>query len=139
MDPLEVGMDGCELDGDGDAEAGNLSDWQRRSWLWRQGCKVWNLRGEPFGFIGAMGARKLTTRLDLHACHDLPQCLTVGRAHSISIHSLKKLDGRFASLDRPRLVTSKYGSKSASMAQLGLGVRRSAHRHVRQPLQAPLG
>ena len=25
MDPLEVGVDGCELNGSGDAEAGNLS------------------------------------------------------------------------------------------------------------------
>ena len=25
MDPLDVGADGCELNGDGDAEAGNLS------------------------------------------------------------------------------------------------------------------
>ena len=25
MDPLEVGVDGCELNGGGDAEAGNLN------------------------------------------------------------------------------------------------------------------
>ena len=33
MDPLEVGADGCELNDDRDAEAGNLSDW----W-WQCGC-----------------------------------------------------------------------------------------------------
>ena len=45
MDPLEVGADGCGLDGGEGAEVGNLSDWQRRLWLRRLGCKVWNLGG----------------------------------------------------------------------------------------------
>ena len=86
--------------------SGNLSDWRWRSWLRRQGCKVWNPGGEPFGFIGATDARKPTAHLDLYACHDLQQCPTTGHAHAISVCSLEKLVGRFASLDEPRLVTS---------------------------------
>ena len=78
---------------------GTLGDWWRRTSLRRHGCKVWNPRGEPFGFIGVTGARKPTTHLDLCACQDLPQCPTAGRVHAISIRSLRKLTGRFASLD----------------------------------------
>ena len=57
--------------------------------------------GEPFIFIGVTGARKQTTHLDLCAYHDLPPCLAAGRAHAISVHSLKKLTRHFASLDGP--------------------------------------
>ena len=63
--------------------------------------------GEPFGFIGAMDVRKPTARLDLHAYHDLPQCLIMGCVHAISVRSLRKLTGHFASPDGPRLITSK--------------------------------
>ena len=101
MDPLEVGADGCELNDGGDAEAGNLSSWRRRSQIRRQGCKVWNLGGEPFGFIGAMDASKRTAHLDLHACHDQPQRLAVGSVHQISVRSLGKLTGHFTSPDGP--------------------------------------
>jgi len=94
-------MDGCELDGDGDAEAGNLSDWQRRSWLWRQGCKVWNPRGEPFGFIGATGARKPTTRQDLRAYHDLSSRVITGRMHTTYDRPLEKCTERFSSPNGP--------------------------------------
>ena len=64
-------------------------------------CKVWNPGGEPFCFIGVMDARKPTAHLDLRACHDLPQHPTTGRVHAISIHSLRKHAGHFASLGRP--------------------------------------
>ena len=107
MDPLEMGAGGSDLDGGRDAETGNLSHWWRWSWLRRQGCKVWNPGGEPFGFIGAMNVRKPTAHLDLLASHDQPQRPTVGRAHAISVRSLEKLTGCFASLDGPRLITSK--------------------------------
>ena len=46
--------------------------------------------GDPFGFIGATGPRKPITYLDLPACHDLPQRLTAGHAHAISIRSSQK-------------------------------------------------
>ena len=86
---------------------GTLGDWWRRSWLWRQGCKVWIPEGEPFGFIGATGARKPTARLDLRACHDLPQRPATGHAHAIFVRCLRKLAEHFASLDGPRCVLSK--------------------------------
>ena len=70
-----------------------------------QGMEYWG--GEPFGFIGATDARKPTACLDLHACHDLPQYPATGHAHTISVRSLGKLAGRFASPDGPRLVTSR--------------------------------
>ena len=60
-------------------------------------------RGEPFGFIGVTDASKPTARLDLCTYHDLPQCPTTGHAHAISIRSLRKLIGHFASLDGSRL------------------------------------
>ena len=50
--------------------------------------------------------RKPTVRLDFHACHDLPQRHAIGYAHAISIRSLGKLVGCFASPDGSRLVTS---------------------------------
>ena len=75
---------------------GTLGDWWQRSWLQRQGCKVWNPRGKPFGFIGATGARKPTAHLDLRACHDLPPRLAAGRAHATYIRSLEELAGCFA-------------------------------------------
>ena len=50
--------------------------------------------------------RKPTARLVLRACHDLPQCLVAGHAHAISVRSLEKLVGHFASPDGPRLITS---------------------------------
>ena len=53
-----------------------------------------------------MGTRIPTARLDLHAYHDLPQRHAAGYAHAISIRSLRKLAGCFASPDRSRLVTS---------------------------------
>jgi len=71
------------------------------AWLQRQGCNVWNPGGIPFGFIGAMGARKPTVRLDLRAYHDLPPRLTVGRAHATYVRSLEKLVGHFAFLNGP--------------------------------------
>ena len=43
------GADGCGLDSDRDVEAGNLSDWWRRSWLRRQGCK--DLLSPPDGYV----------------------------------------------------------------------------------------
>ena len=63
--------------------------------------------GEPFGFIGAMNARKPTVRLDLHISHDLPQHHAVGYAHTMPILSFGKLVGCFASLGGMGLVTSK--------------------------------
>ena len=63
--------------------------------------------GEPFGFIGATDAGKPTTCLDLCACHDLPQCLATGHAHAISIRSLGKLTGCFASPNGPRLIAGR--------------------------------
>ena len=66
----------------------------------RQGGKVQNLKGEPFGFIGAMDARKGTVRLDLHACHDQPPCHVVGYAPAIPILSYQSHAGRFAFLGR---------------------------------------
>ena len=80
---------------------GTLGDWWRWLWLRRQGCMVWNPGGEPFGFIGVTDARKPTTHLDLHACHDLLQRLAMGHAHTILVRSLKKLAGCFASPDGP--------------------------------------
>ena len=54
----------------------------------RQGGNVRNPGGEPFGFIGAMDARKATIHLDLHACHDPPPRHVAGYAPAISILSL---------------------------------------------------
>ena len=100
-------MNGCELDDNGDVEAGNLGDWWRLSWLWRQGCKVWNPGGKPFGLIGAMGVRKPTAHLDLRAYHDLSSHLVAGRAHATYGRPLEKCTGRFAFLDGPRPATGK--------------------------------
>ena len=73
----------------------------------RQGGKVQNPGGEPFGFIGVIDARKATIHLDLHACHDPPPRHVMGYALTISILSLRRHAGRFASPGRPGLFTSK--------------------------------
>jgi len=73
----------------------------------RQGGNARNTRGEPFGFIGAMDARKATVHLDLRACHDSLPHHHVGYAPPIPILSLQNYTGCFASPDRPGLFTSK--------------------------------
>ena len=73
----------------------------------RQGGKVQNLGGEPFVFIGATNARKATVHLDLRAYHDPPPHHVVGYAPAISILSLRRRAGRFASSGRLKLFTSK--------------------------------
>ena len=90
----------------------------------RQGGKVRNPGGEPFGFIGATGVRKPTICLDLRACHDLPQCHAAGYAHTIPILSFERLTGHFASMGGLGLIMSKRNTdkKNASMAHLGLEV-----------------
>jgi len=57
------------------------------------------------------GSTTPTARLDLYACHDLPQCLTMGRVHTTSVRSLRKLVGHFASPDRPPPATSKRNTE----------------------------
>ena len=73
----------------------------------RQGGKVRNLGGEPFGLIAAPDVRKATIRLDLRACHDPSQHHVAGFAHAIPILSFEKPAGRFASVGGLGLVTSK--------------------------------
>ena len=73
----------------------------------RQGGKVQNPGGVPFGFIGAMDATKATVRLDLRACHNLPLCHVAGYAPTIPIPYLRRRAGRFASSSGPGLFTSK--------------------------------
>ena len=104
----KMGVRGFELNGGKDANAGGgLGDWRRRLQMRRQGGKVQNPRGKPFGFIGATDARKPTVRLDLRACHDLPQRHAMGYAHAIPILSCGKITGHFTSLGGPGLVKSK--------------------------------
>ena len=73
----------------------------------RQGGKVQNPGGEPFGFIGATDASKATVRLDLRAYHDSPPRYHAGYAPAIPILSLQRSTRRFASPGRPGLFTSK--------------------------------
>jgi len=49
--------------------------------------QVWNPRGEPLGFIGAMDARRPTVLLDLLGYHDTPPCHITGYALAIPILS----------------------------------------------------
>ena len=68
---MEAGADGCGLNGGGNVEAGNLSDGGGGVAAEARMQRM-EPRGLPFGFIGAMGARKPIGHLDLHTCHDLP-------------------------------------------------------------------
>ena len=77
-------------------DAGSLGDWPRRLQCDGKEAKYETLGGKPFGFIGAMDARKPTVRLDLCAYHDPPQRPATGSAHAIFIRSLGKLVGHFA-------------------------------------------
>ena len=72
----------------------------------RQGGKVRNPRGEPFGFIGVTDARKATDGLDLCAYHDPSQRHVTRFAHAIPILSFEKPAGHFTSSGGPGLVTS---------------------------------
>ena len=83
----------------------------------RQGGKVRNLGGEPFGFIGATDARKATIRLDLHAYHDSPPCHHAGYAPAIPILSLQRRAGHFDFLGGPGLFTSRRDTGQKAFLQ----------------------
>ena len=86
----------------------------------RQGGNVLNPGSEPFGFIGAMDARKATVRLDLRACHDSPPRHHVGYAPTISILFLRRRAGRFAFPGGPGLFTSRRDTGQKAVHWPGL-------------------
>ena len=105
----------------------------------RRGGKVWNLEGEPLGFIGATDAKRATIHLDLCAYHNTPPRHIVGYASVIPILSHQSRAGHFAFLGRPGLFPQRgYGSKSVPPARLGPGVRGLAHQWFRRPSQGSL-
>ena len=70
-----------------------------------KGARYETQGANPFGFIGATGVRKPTARLDLRACHDLPQRHTMGYVHTIPILSPWKTRRTFR---LPGRATTRY-------------------------------
>ena len=102
----------------------------------RQGGKVQNPGGEPFGFIGAIYARKATVHLDLRTCHDPPPRHVAPNPYPFPLKSRRT----FYLPEQTRTLYQQkgYGSKSVPLAHLGPGVQGLAHQRFRRPSQGTL-
>ena len=83
-----------------------------------QGGKEQNPRGKPFGFIGAMDARKAAVRLDLRAYQDLSPRHHAGYAPVIPILSLQRRVERFAFSGGLGLFTTRRDTGQKAFLQL---------------------
>jgi len=105
----------------------------------RQGGRVRNPRGGPRGFIGATDVRSATVRLNLQASH--VHCRVTSRdtrPRSLSFPTKTALNGSPSQAHQIHSPQRGYGSKSFSLARLGLGVQ-GLTQQSRRPSQRGMG